>query len=1026
MWKLIRRKRSFRALVGTQFLGAFNDNAFKELVALAVISTSTSIPWIKDHFLASEGGMGLVGMLFSLPFVVLGPLTGSLADRVSKTRVIRAANLMEVFVMGCALAAFFFESYPLLLGCVLLMGIQSAIFGPSKYGVIPELIEDRDMSRGNALIQTTTFIAIIFGMIIAGEILTLFYDRLWIPGCFYVSFAFLGWLVSLRIGEQPAQNPERAFNWNPVTEIRHHWGAVARNKPLILSIWASAFFYLVTATLVYVVNLYGDEVLEMKPDAISRAKAFIAIGIVAGSFLAGKISGDRIETGLVPLGLAGISCSMLAVVLGPSSAVVFCVALFFLGISAGLFSIPIRVLLQKRPAKEKRGAVLGLSETFDFTGILLASGIFFLFEKVFELSPTVMFTILSVAVVVFLVASLFYTAQFAIRLGLLFLVRCFYRVRVEGAERVPSEGGALLVCNHVSFVDGMLVAATLPREPRFLMYTPFFDVPVLGWFAKRMGVIPVSSGDTAEEKHNSLKAAADAAAGGDLVCIFAEGGITRSGTMLGFARGLERIAGEAGVPIVPVALDRLWGSLFSFEGGRVFFKRPQRIPYPVDMLIGEPLPHDAAAWEVRNAVAERLAIHQSARRGPWGHLGRRLLLSAKQSGRRTALVTETETWSHRRLLTEALAVRARLEAALPVGERVGVALPLGRDAVTTALALCLSERVPVLLDPEADPDENAGRLAHLGAVAVIAPEELEVASGLPVVTPEAIAPGSVGLMRAWLSTWLPSALQARLLGLGDDSSRCAAIHFDRAPDGAEVTVGLSHANVLSNVQGLAAMVDLSRGDRVLATLPLHGAFGRTTTLFAPLLSGAAVALAPARRDAAAVVDFVAKAGVTHLVGTASQCRAWFDEAATEHFADLELSFVGGEEAPSEEFALTWRERFGSELLVGHGRTECGPVISLNVPDLDLMGSQEEGNRLGTVGRALPGTALRVVDPASGAPLPPGTEGVLEVKGPGVTTGYLADSERTARQFSEGWFRTDERAVIDKHGFVRDLPLELEA
>ncbi len=153
MWKLFRRKRSFRALVGTQFLGAFNDNAFKELVALAVISSSTSIPWIRDHYLAREGGMGLVGVLFALPFVVLGPLTGSLADRVSKTRVIRAANLMEVFVMGTALASFSLESYPLLLGCVFLMGTQSAIFGPSKYGVIPELIDDRDMSRGNALIQ---------------------------------------------------------------------------------------------------------------------------------------------------------------------------------------------------------------------------------------------------------------------------------------------------------------------------------------------------------------------------------------------------------------------------------------------------------------------------------------------------------------------------------------------------------------------------------------------------------------------------------------------------------------------------------------------------------------------------------------------------------------------------------------------------------------------------------------------------------------------------------------------------------
>jgi acyl-[acyl-carrier-protein]-phospholipid O-acyltransferase/long-chain-fatty-acid--[acyl-carrier-protein] ligase len=281
-------------------------------------------------------------------------------------------------------------------------------------------------------------------------------------------------------------------------------------------------------------------------------------------------------------------------------------------------------------------------------------------------------------------------------------------------------------------------------------------------------------------------------------------------------------------------------------------------------------------------------------------------------------------------------------------------------------------------------------------------------------------------LKAWLSTWLPTSLLARSLRLGEDSSRCAVIHFDTSADGSEVMIPLSHANVLSNVQGLAAMVDLSPGDRILAALPLHGAFGRTTTLFAPLLSGAAVALAAERRDAAAVVDFVKETGVTHLVGTASKCREWLEEGSREHFEALKLSFVGGEETPDDELILSWRERFGSELLVGHGRTECGPVISLNVPDVDLMGTKEEANRVGTVGRALPGTALRVVDASSGEALSPGTPGVLLVKGPGVTSGYLDDEELTDQKFGEGWFRTDELAVIDKHGFVKDIPFETKA
>jgi len=327
----------------------------------------------------------------------------------------------------------------------------------------------------------------------------------------------------------------------------------------------------------------------------------------------------------------------------------------------------------------------------------------------------------------------------------------------------------------------------------------------------------------------------------------------------------------------------------------------------------------------------------------------------------------------------------------------------------------------VLIDPGAEPEENTARLARAGAVAVIAEAELGAALGVPAVTPGLAAPGAGGRVKAWLSTWLPTFLLARSLGLGRDSSRCAVIHFDTSADGREVMIPLSHSNILSNVQGLAAMVDLSRGDRVLATLPLHGAFGRTTTLFAPLLSSAAVALAPDRRDPTSVVNFVKQADVTHLVGTASQCRDWLEEASREHFKALKLSFVGGEEAPDEELILSWRERFGSELLVGHGRTECGPVISLNVPDVDLLGTKEEANKTGTVGRALPGTALRVVEASSGEALPPGTEGVLLVKGPGVASAYLDDEELTARKFEDGWFSTDERAVIDKHGFLCDLP-----
>lgn len=386
--------RAFRAFVASQFLGAFNDNAFKMLVLLLVagLAAGREVPaWVGESWAARTWGQAAPAFLFALPFVVLGPITGALADRVSKTRIVRAANLLEVVVMGLGTAAFLARSYDGLLLTVLFMGAQSALFGPAKYGIIKELVGGPALARANAVIQASTMVAILCGNVIGGT----FAERLggallpW-AGAWYMGFAVLGWLASLAIPHLPAAAPARRISANPLRELSGHLRAVRGDRLLGLALAGSAFFYAVAALFVSVVVAYGTW-LGVPESRIGLLNAAIIVGIVVGAVTAGRIGRRGEVLGVAPVGLAVMLVGTLVVHLAPSSLWVLRTALFLIGVGAGLFSIPVRVLVQGRPREGDRGSIQGLGETLDFVGILLAGPLFWLLEKGLGLPPTGLF-----------------------------------------------------------------------------------------------------------------------------------------------------------------------------------------------------------------------------------------------------------------------------------------------------------------------------------------------------------------------------------------------------------------------------------------------------------------------------------------------------------------------------------------------------------------------------------------------------------------------------------------------------------
>jgi len=595
--------RGFWALIATQFQGAFSDNILKNLVIFMLIGMDVSLS--EKHKIGE-----LVGALFSLPFILFSMAGGFLADRFSKRTISISVKIFEIGVMLLALAGFWLNQLPILLGCVFLMGVHSAFFGPSKYGLLPELLPEKKLSWGNGLLELGTFMAIILGAVAAGFLAGGFRGRQVWSGAILIALALAGLAASLGITRVPAADPCRKFRANFLGDLLAQLDAVRKDRPLALAFLGNTYFNFLGALLLLNLFFYGAFGLHLAETQISYLNAALALGIGLGSVSAGYLSGGKIEYGFVPLGAFGMSlvCAGLSVPGLSMNAALIRLAL--LGFAGGFFIVPLCALLQHRPDPAKKGEVLAAANLLSFAGIFLASGAYYLLADMTGLSPRQIFLFGGVLTLAGAIGVLVLSPESLVRAVLWFVIRLFYPLRVRGLENVPRRGGVLLISNHVSFVDWLLLTVAADRPVRFLIGKEFYEPPWLKPFVRVARVIPIPSAIRPREVVLALRRCGDAVRNGDVVCVFAEGGITRTGRLMPFQRGFEKIMRGVDAPVVPVALDGLWGSIFSFAGGKFFWKWPRQLRRPVSVHFGRPLPPTAKADEVRNAVEKLLTADE--------------------------------------------------------------------------------------------------------------------------------------------------------------------------------------------------------------------------------------------------------------------------------------------------------------------------------------------------------------------------------------------------------------------------------
>lgn len=589
--------RGFWSLIVAQFQVAFNDNALRYLVTFIGLGLGLSTG-------KAEAFVSLVVGLFSAPFLLFSMAGGYLADRFSKRTVTIWIKFFEILVMLIALAGLARQHLALMLCCVFLMGTHSALFGPSKYGLLPELLPEKRLSWGNGYLEMGTFLAIIAGGGAGGWLYETFQDRQQYSGAIFVAFSVLGLLVSLGITRVPAANPAKQFQWNLFADLAAKLRLIRRDRVLWLAVMGNLYFFFLGVLVQQNIVLYGTRTLGVGELRTSYLMAGLAIGIGIGSFAAGYLSGGKIEYGLIPLGALGMTVFSVVLSRSSSSFGPAFANIALLGFFGGFFIVPISAIMQHRPDKGERGAVLATANWLSFVGIFFAAGVYYLIASAGHLSPPDIFLFGGLATLAGTAYVMYLLPDFLLRLIFWMLTNTLYRIRVEGRDNIPAKGGALFVVNHLSMVDAMLLVASTDRFIRFLMFKGSYDHWFIRPLARLLRVIPISSQLQPREMIHSLREASDTIRAGEVVGIFAEGQMTRTGQMMPFRRAFERIMKGLDAPIIPVNLDGVWGSIFSFEKGRFLWKLPHRIPYPVTVSFGRPLPSSSTASEVRQAVQE--------------------------------------------------------------------------------------------------------------------------------------------------------------------------------------------------------------------------------------------------------------------------------------------------------------------------------------------------------------------------------------------------------------------------------------
>jgi acyl-[acyl-carrier-protein]-phospholipid O-acyltransferase/long-chain-fatty-acid--[acyl-carrier-protein] ligase len=1015
-------KRRFAPLFVVQFLGAFNDNLLKfALLFLANFSLYRAEP-DKAEMLAT-----IATGLFIAPYFLFSALAGQIADAWDKAKLVRAVKAAEVGIMTLALIGFWTESIPLLLACLFLMGLHSTIFGPVKFSILPQHLSEKEIMGGTGLIEAGTFLAILGGQLLAGVI------RPQTAAFAAVGIAILGFIASTAVPPAPSVSGAVRIERNILRSTWHILKSARHGRGVWLAILGISWFFAIGAVLLSEFAPLVNGVLHAKQEVATLFLLVFSISVALGSLIVNRALGGEVSARFVPISALALAGFMIDLWLSTSAYVPQVegagIAQFWaspgswhiladlagIAFAGGMFIVPLYAILQTRSPREERSRIIAANNIVNaaitvavvaVVTVMLARG-----ESVPGVIGTLGFATLTVALI-----SCWLLPETIIKSVVQRVLRLLYRVEVTGVQNMPKPGEpAVVVVNHVSFLDGLLLAVFLPGKPTFAVHTHIARAWWIQPFLRLFDAFPVDPTNPL-----AAKAMVKAVREGRTLVIFPEGRITVTGALMKIFDGPGMVADKADAPIIPVRIDGAQYTPFSYLRGKVRLRSFPKIRLTVLPPRRFTIEGEMTARARRAIAGRRLYDEMSAMMFDTSDTDSTLfaaLLEARHvHGAKAAVVEDVkrDPMSYGRLVTGSLALGCVLNASTAQGEAVGVMLPNVSAVAAVFFALQSGGRVPAMLN------YTAG-LANLKAACTAAQLKTIVTArafvtqaklgdivaglegeGVSILYLEDIAQqiGTRAKLRAAIASRFAARAHARL---GFSSDAPAVILFTSGSEGVPKGVVLTHRNLLSNCRQLAARIDFNSADVVLNALPVFHSFGLTGGTLLPIFHGVKTLLYPSPLHYRIVPALAYDANATILFGTDTFLSGYARMGHGYDFYSLRYIFAGAERVRDETRRI-YAEKFGLRILEGYGATEAGPVIAVNTP---------MHFRAGTVGRLLPGVEGRL-DPV------PGIEegGRLSIRGPNIMAGYMkVDAPGQLQPPEGGWHDTGDIVTIDPEGFV---------
>lgn len=1047
-------QRRITPLLLSQFFGVFNDNAYKMFVVLAVFGGSV------DYF-QNSAFLFILTVAYVLPFLLLGGPAGNLSDKMPKRSILILTKVAEFAVMILGTVCFVHTGdwgiFPLM-AVMFLMTAQSSFFSPAFNGILPETFPEHELSRANGYVGMFTFIAAIIGAGSAPILWAVFKKDLMVCGELMCLFSVLGFFISLLVLPVPPQKSRK--KQSILKSIRAGWKAVTENRGIFISALGDTFFVSIGVAIQTLIIIFAKFTLDSTPMELSALLLAPALGMGIGCYLAGLLSGNKIELGLVPFGGLGIALFLPLAGYFPGSAVpvierfglvLHLWALLYLllaGIAGGLFIVPFRAYFQQRVSPQSRGAALAFSNVLTFGGVLISSAVVFLLiagaatnvpglpawvdaivRHMPSFAPPTLFLAVSLMTLVFLFAIMRLMPDFLVRSFIFLLTHTLYRLKVTGEDRIPDHGPALLVSNHASFVDGFMISACTSRRIRFLMHEDYYQIPLLNPFARFAGFIEVPRLNRIKSMSNMIENVKDALRQGDIVCVFPEGKITRNGIMDEFRGGFKAmLPDDVHVPVIPVRIGMIWGSIFSYYYGRLKLRFPKELPHPVTISFGKPVPHGITAYELRQTISELAADTDMTPRPSERPLHYQIARHAKLTPFRVLACDYGggETTAFQFYVRSAILSRKIRELVAPDCEYVGVMMPNCTAAAIATVAVMMADKVPAMMNFTASRDAMRSAIDKASITHILTSRKflskIKMEPLPEMVFLEDIAAGVTRrekILMTLAAALLPHQEFMNILSPTShrDVMRTAVILFSSGSTGIPKGVMLSHHNFNSDIHSFLKVMNWTDGDSVLGSLPLFHAFGLNTCFWLPLMIGCKVVYVTSPLDSEAVGKAVEKYQLTILLATPTFMQNYMRKCKPEQFKSLRLAIAGAEKLRTDISAKFEYISNGERVLIeGYGCTELSPIVAINIGSSVLDLGKQYGKK-GSIGPAMPGICARIVDPVTRKPLPQDTEGLLVIKGPNVMQGYLGEPELTAEAVQDGWYNTGDIARIDGDGYI---------